>query len=111
MRAMINLWERMGEIYGFQKWTAGYGEIGGRAFETWSMALYRYGADGLKRGFEACMGLSTAWPPSLGEFAELCKPKQQMYQAFPALPDNRTKDPAVAEAELSKMRRILGMNN
>lgn len=106
-RMMVKLWERMSEIYG-PRWVSGYGEPGGKAFETWSRALKGASADNIKRGLNRCLQRDEqGWPPTLPEFLGMCEahthPSHRV--ALPAEP--KYAKPEVAAAAMKRIRTML----
>ena len=67
------LWQRFKDIYG-QKWTALF--QGPEAIEswriTWMQGLLGFSGEQLRHGVEALAKAYPEWPPTMGQFRELC---------------------------------------
>lgn len=75
----------MNEIFG-ASFARQFGDVGGEAFQTWSLAMQDVGVNEIKIGFEKLIARSSGYPPSLPEFKALCKPAAEDY----GLPDVRS---------------------
>lgn len=95
------LWQRMARIYG-RKWTNNYGEIDDG---TWLMGLRDIRPEDLDRAMDRCRLIDSPWPPTLPEFRAMCKAAAG-YVPPPRQPEPKT-NPALAERELGKMKRVL----
>ncbi len=77
-KLLINLWERMTHIYG-HRWISAYGESAvydgelSDTAKTWGSGLHGVNGDQLAQGLHACIERADPWPPSLPEFAAMCK--------------------------------------
>lgn len=73
--------------------------------QTWGAGLSGYAAEEIKRGLAALTSKHPEWPPALGEFQALCRPRvaPEHRQALPAPRD--TKDRSVEIAVASRAVR------
>jgi hypothetical protein len=65
------MWKRLREYLG-QTWVRERGEIGEDAFKAWSYALQNFSKEHIARGVKACQDWKHDFPPTLGQFKELC---------------------------------------
>ena len=69
--AMVALWRRLREYLG-QSWVREYGEVDGSAIAAWSDALRDFTELQIARGVKWCQSWTQDWPPTLGEFRQMC---------------------------------------
>ena len=68
---MLAMWKRLREYLG-QSWVRERGEADSDTFRAWSHALQNYTEDHIARGVKACQDWKQDFPPTLGQFKELC---------------------------------------
>jgi len=68
---MAAMWKRLREYLG-QTWVRERGEVGGDTFKAWSYALQNFSKEYITRGVKACQDWKHDFPPTLGQFKELC---------------------------------------
>jgi len=97
------LWRKMTKMYG-ATFTNQYGEIDDG---TWLRALKNLTPQELGIGLDKCLDRDSEFPPGLGVFRRLCRPKQysyhQIYRALPSPPP----DIEMGSAALTEIRNIL----
>src|SRR5690606_19002500 len=69
--AMVDLWERMGELFG-AKWLKQFGDTDSPAFETWCRYLSDLSAQQIKLGFVNMLRVKPDYLPDAVEFRALC---------------------------------------
>ena len=69
--AMVDLWERMGELFG-AKWLKQFGDTDSPAFGTWCRYLSDLSADHIKRGFMNLLRDKPQYLPDAVEFRSYC---------------------------------------
>ncbi len=104
---VAKLQARMTAIYG-QKFSSLFPDVeAAREWrETWAIALADLTGDQIAMGLDKLMKGAHEWPPTTGEFRDLCKPVVRAeHQRHPALSAPRdTKD---RSAELAKIKAML----
>jgi len=65
------MWKRLREYLG-QTWVRERGEVGGDTYRAWGHALQNFSKDHIARGVKACQDWKHDFPPTLGQFKELC---------------------------------------
>lgn len=76
-------------------------------YQIWWALIGKYDVDTIKLALDRMAVEFTNWPPTAGQFAEICKAVQVVEYA-PALPHTRTKsEEKVALKALAEMKRIL----
>ena len=85
-------------MYG-HKFTSIYsdGDIQFEGEREWGRSLAGYSMDDIKRGLDKCVDEHPSWPPTIGEFKQLCKPDAKEF----GLPDSAT-----AWNEILNARRV-----
>lgn len=83
-RIVSALWQRFKDIYG-QKWTSLF--QGAEAVEswrvTWGSAMAGFTSEQWKHGVDSVARAYPEWPPTLGQFRELCWIPQKPVLALP----------------------------
>jgi hypothetical protein len=62
----------MGEMFG-QLWESSFGTAEEGAIDTWTRGLMDYSETSIRSALDLLKGWTKPFPPSLGEFAELCR--------------------------------------
>ena len=99
-------WTRMTELYG-HRWTSAQGETPN---PTWSKAISGLSNDELRKGLNACLTSTNAWPPSLPEFLAMIRDRREnaaMYRNAPQLPAP-VSSAETARSKLQALRAQLG---
>lgn len=65
------LWKRLREYFG-QSWVRQYGDADGEAINAWRDAILDLTEAQIARGVKACQSWTHDFPPTLGQFRELC---------------------------------------
>ena len=69
--AITTLWERLGESFG-SSFLNQYGDVGGSAFQTWTMGLIDLTPAQIEKGFINCLRSESKYAPTLKVFREHC---------------------------------------
>ena len=79
------------------------------AKQEWAKGLSGFSADEIERALDACRTSQRDWPPSIGQFRELARPRAApCHKPFQrALPPPAPR-PEIVSAALAKMRESLG---
>jgi len=117
---MLATWKVLRESVG-QSWVREYGDVNGEAIRTWEHALRDFTDDQIARGVRACQSWTKSFPPTIGQFKEMCltvhhspnftEKRMAQEKAF-GKPANviehldRVAASGIAQTELDRMRRI-----
>jgi len=100
-------WLKMIHMYG-HKWTSSYGEADDG---TWFSGLRDLTTEQIQHGMRECLKREDAWPPTLPEFRQLANPNTPAYHLpFPKMPKPIV-NMEIAEREMSKMKKIVGITS
>jgi hypothetical protein len=105
------LFERFAEVYGAQKATAMWSDVGmDRLVPVWAEALARFDASTLAAAVRALPERESMWPPTLPEMVALCREQREPAIHRRALPPpSRTRtDIAVGREKLDAMLAAIG---
>ncbi len=103
---MVSFWEKMANIFG-QPWENNYGTAEGSAIATWTSALSIYSETSIRAAVDLMKAWTKPFPPTLGEFAEVCRQYRPAWDSGKALTHSPRAPREVAERELKKMKAIL----
>lgn len=78
--------------------------------KEWAYALYPYNVDDISFAIREMQQHYKEWPPTIGQFIELCK---KHYKVMPMLdpPKVERSDKASGNAAIAKIRKTLGMKS
>ena len=79
---MVDVWEKLGDCFG-GTFENGFGNADGNPIKTWTAGLAIYSETSIRAALDLMRAWEKPWPPSLGEFAALCR------QHRPAISPNR----------------------
>ncbi|CEG62209.1 Legionella vir region protein LvrB [Legionella micdadei] len=78
--------------------------------EEWSQALIDIKDTVLESAIKVCMA-NKELPPTLPQFIEICKSIEKKNAVFKVTPSTKPKTPAIAEFNLSQMKKILNIKS
>jgi len=113
---MVALWKRLREYFG-QGWVRSYGDVDGEAIKAWTDALASFTEAQIARGVRSCQDWRKDFPPTLGQFQELCltvRPEERPVTRYVPDPEtpllDRVKGKELSEIgkrELEKFQRLM----
>jgi hypothetical protein len=102
---MVDAWELLGDMFG-GTWENAYGDAKGRAIGTWTRALSCFSETQVRAAVALCRDWQKPFPPTLGEFCELCRSFRRPVAPDHLITHDRRAPKAVANHWLAKMRAI-----
>ena len=108
---MVALWKRMREYMG-QSWVREYGDVDGEAINAWQLALSSLKEHQIAEGVKACQHWTKDFPPTFGQFRELCVARRHTPitpppQTVAQLTAPRGSDSGVAKGEKERIAAIM----
>lgn len=101
---MVLLWQRMGEVFGLNRWAQERGAVDGDQFQVWLEGLKSHSQEQIARGVGNCHFWQSNELPDLSNFSRLCL--TEVRQPTPKEQQLPFVSSGVRERELERQNRI-----
>ena len=102
---MVDVWEKLGDCFGMT-WENSFGNADGEAIRTWAAGLAHFSETSIRAALDLMKGWEKPFPPSLGEFAAICRQYRPAVDPNKQLTHHTRAPQEVGERELRKMKAI-----